>query len=54
MDKDKTAENRKSGQVMLEYIVSFAICLALVVITGMLLYAFKTFGGRVLSLMSTA
>jgi len=44
----------KRGQVMLEYVVATAIFLSLLVLCGMLLYAFKAFGGRVLSLMSSA
>lgn len=44
----------KRGQVMLEYIVATGIFLFLVVMSAALLYAFKMYGGRVLSLMSTA
>ena len=45
-------ENRKSGQVMLEYVVAFGVFLVLVGMSAMLLYAFKSFGGRVISLMA--
>jgi hypothetical protein len=43
---------RKSGQVMLEYVVATCIFLSLVGLSAMLLYAFKSFGGRVLALMA--
>jgi hypothetical protein len=46
-------KNRKSGQVMLEYVVAFGIFLVLVGLSAMLLYAFKSFGGRVISLMAS-
>ena len=50
----KKHTDRKRGQVMLEYVVAFGIFLALVGMSAMVLYAFKVYGGRVLSLMSTA
>ena len=50
--KDK--KERKRGQVMLEYVVATGIFLALVGLSALLLYAFKVYGGRVLSLMSSA
>ena len=51
----KRRKNRtgKSGQVMLEYVVAFGIFLVLVGLSAMLLYAFKSFGGRVISLMAS-
>lgn len=48
IDKNK----RKSGQVMLEYVIATGIFLTLVGLSAMLLYAFKSFGGRVLALMA--
>lgn len=38
---------------MLEYVVAFGVFLTLVALTAMLLYAFKSFGGRIISLMSS-
>lgn len=46
--------NKKSGQVMLEYMVATAVFVAVIILCAMLLYAFKTYGGRVLSLMAIA
>lgn len=50
----KNNRDRKRGQVMLEYVVALGIFLALVGISALLLYSFKVYGGRVLSLMSSA
>jgi len=47
-------KKRKGGQVMLEYVVAMGIFLVLVGMSALLLYVFKIYGGRVLSLMSTA
>jgi len=49
-----TFKNGKNGQVMLEYIIAFAIFLSLVGLSAMLLYVFKVYGGRVLALMASA
>ena len=46
-------KKRKRGQVMLEYVVAIGIFLSLVGLSAMLLYAFKSFGGRVISLMAS-
>jgi len=46
-------KTRKCGQVMLEYVVATGIFLVLVGLCAMLLYAFKSFGGRVISLMAS-
>lgn len=43
---------RKSGQVMLEYVVTLAVSIALFGMCSLLLYAFRTFGSRVLSLIA--
>lgn len=48
------SKDRKRGQVMLEYVVALGIFLSLVVLSALLLFAFREYGGRVLSLMSTA
>lgn len=45
-------ENRKSGQVMLEYVVVLGVFLAMLGICGFLLYGFKAYGGRVLALVA--
>ncbi len=45
---------RKRGQVMLEYVVTLGIFLALLGVCALLLSAFKTYGGRVLSLMASS
>jgi len=49
-------ENQKSkaGQIMLEYVIAFAIFLSLTGLSAMLLYVFKVYGGRVLALMASA
>jgi len=52
--KPKNSKERKRGQVMLEYVVATGIFLVLVGMSALLLYAFKLYGGRVLSLMSSA
>lgn len=52
--KHKKNKDRKRGQVMLEYVIVLGIFLAFVGLTAMLLYAFKSFGGRVLSLMASS
>ena len=44
----------KRGQVMLEYVVALGVFIVLIGLSAMLLYAFKSFGGRVLSLMASA
>lgn len=44
---------RKSGQVMLEYVVTLAVSVALLAMCAVLLYAFRTFGSRVLSLIAS-
>jgi len=49
----KDRESRR-GQVMLEYVVALGIFVAMVAVTAVLLYAFKWYGGRVLSLMASA
>ena len=54
MKKPKNSKERKCGQVMLEYVVAMGIFLVLVGMSALLLYAFKLYGGRVLSLMSSA
>ncbi len=50
----KNSKERKCGQAMLEYVVAMGIFLVLVGMSALLLYAFKLYGGRVLSLMSSA
>ncbi|WP_372795132.1 hypothetical protein [Pontiella sp.] len=52
MKAERTDKRRKSGQVMLEYVIATAIFLSLVGLSALLLYAFKSFGGRVLALMA--
>ena len=54
MSEQDRKRERKRGQVMLEYVVAFGIFLSLVVLSALLLFAFREYGGRVLSLMSTA
>lgn len=44
----------KSGQVMLEYVVAIGIFIVLTGLSALLLYAFKSFGARVLALMATS
>mgnify|MGYP006991350208 CR=1 FL=1 len=44
--------DRKSGQVMLEYLVTLAVSVALFGMCALLLYAFRAFGSRVLSLIA--
>jgi hypothetical protein len=50
--KTMQKNNRKSGQVMLEYVMAIGIFLSLVGLSALLLYAFKSFGARVLALMA--
>jgi hypothetical protein len=50
----KNNTDRKRGQVMLEYIVALGVFVAMIGLCALLLYAFKSYGGRVLSLMATA
>ncbi len=52
--KHQISKERKRGQVMLEYVVALGIFLVLVGMSALLLYVFKMYGGRVLSLMSSA
>jgi hypothetical protein len=47
-------KKRKSGQVMLEYVVATGIFLTLVGMSALLLYAFKLYGGRILQFMASA
>jgi len=56
MSVNKQREKRRArrGQVMLEYVVAVGVFVAMVAVTAMLLYAFKSYGGRVLSLMASA
>lgn len=54
MREQENHRERKHGQVMLEYVVAIGIFLSLVVLSALLLFAFREYGGRVLSLMSTA
>ncbi len=48
----KKQVNRKSGQIMLEYVVTLAVSVALFGMCALLLHAFRTFGSRVLSLIA--
>lgn len=48
----KKSKKNKSGQVMLEYVIATGIFLSLVGLCALFLYAFKSFGGRVLALMA--
>lgn len=50
--KRKQKRARRSGQVMLEYVVALGVFVAMLGLCGFLLYAFKSYGGRVLSLIS--
>lgn len=52
--ESKKNKKSKRGQVMLEYVVALGVFMAMVVLCAMLLYAFKSYGGRVLSLMASA
>jgi hypothetical protein len=52
--KLKTDKKSRRGQVMLEYVVALGVFVAMVAVTALLLYAFKSYGGRVLSLMASA
>ena len=54
MNKQDSSRERKRGQVMLEYVVALGVFLSLVVLSALLLFAFREYGGRVLSLMSSA
>jgi hypothetical protein len=45
--------DRKSGQVMLEYLVVLAVSISLLSMCAVLLYAFRTYGSRVLSLIAS-
>lgn len=49
----KTEIGKKSGQVMLEYVVTLAVSIALFGMCALLLNAFRTFGSRVLSLIAS-
>ena len=53
MDESKQLNKKRSGQVMLEYVVALGICLAMVVMCALLLHGFKVFGGRVMSLVAS-
>ena len=50
----KNWKDRRRGQVMLEYVVVLGIFVMLIGMSALLLYVFKVYGGRVLSLMSSA
>jgi len=44
---------RKRGQVMLEYVVTLAVFVVLFGMCAFLLHAFRSYGGRVLSLIAS-
>ena len=44
---------RKSGQAMMEYIVTMLMSLGLLVMVLLLYYVFKEFGGRIVDLASS-
>ncbi|WP_168433402.1 hypothetical protein [Pontiella sulfatireligans] len=51
MQKDTS---RKRGQVMLEYVVALGVFVAMIGLCALLLYAFKSYGGRILNVMAGA
>ncbi|MDF7807719.1 hypothetical protein P4E94_09745 [Pontiellaceae bacterium B12219] len=52
--KTTQRNKRKSGQVMLEYVIAFGIFLTLIGLSALLLYSFKVYGGRIITIMSAA
>lgn len=45
---------RKSGQVMLEYVIALGVFLALVGISATLIYVFRMYGNRVLDIIAVS
>ena len=55
MKQVKTSDkNRKSGQVMVEYVVALGVFLAMIGLCAALIYAFRSYGGRVLSIIAVS
>jgi hypothetical protein len=46
--------HRKSGQAMLEYVVALGVFVALVAISAVLIYVFRTYGNRVLDIIAVS
>lgn len=44
----------KRGQVMLEYVVALGVFVAMLGLCALLIYSFKSFGGRIISIMAIA
>ena len=45
---------RKSGQIMLEYVVALGIFLALIGVSATLIYVFRAYGNRVLDIIGVS
>ncbi len=45
---------RKSGQIMLEYVVALGIFLALVGVSATLIYVFRAYGNRVIDIIAVS
>lgn len=45
---------RKSGQVMLEYVIALGVFLALIGISATLIYVFRAYGNRVLDIIAVS
>lgn len=52
MSTRKDNMDRKSGQVMLEYVVALGVFLAMVGICAGLIYVFRAYGNRVLDIIA--
>ena len=45
--------DRRSGQVMIEYVIVAAMLMSTIAILAVFLYSFREFGGRVLNLVAS-
>jgi hypothetical protein len=45
-------KNRKNGQVMVEYVVALGVFLAMIGLCAALIYAFRSYGDRVLNIIA--
>jgi len=54
MKTESGCAGRKSGQIMLEYVVALAVFIALVGVCATLLYVFRAYGNRVLDIIAVS
>jgi hypothetical protein len=54
MKRVQNNTERKRGQVMLEYVVALGVFLAMIGLCAALVYAFRSYGGRVLDIIAVS